>query len=266
MKTKFLSLALIGITSVIYCQNPVNGILNHTNAYFTMNAFSSSYNDGSYAKIFYDGNNKTINFWNSDSGTDYTNLKIGNLFSLGKIGIGLSNPNETVDIVGVLGLRGINPSNLPSTYWRIYNNASSTVDSGLQFRKNNDIKVNFQNDKFIFDGLIKSKEVKVQLNVWSDFVFAEDYKLPTLNEVENHIKEKGHLKDIPSANEVAKDGIFLGEMDSKLLQKIEELTLYTIQQQKEIENLKNENESFKSLTTKFLELQKRLEKLEKNKS
>jgi hypothetical protein len=77
-----------------------------------------------------------------------------------------------------------------------------------------------------------------------------------LKEVENHIKEKGHLKDIPSAKEVEKNGIFLGQMDSKLLQKIEELTLYTIQQEKKIKELE-------SLNTKFIKLQKRLEKLEK---
>jgi hypothetical protein len=52
-------------------------------------------------------------------------------------------------------------------------------------------------------------------------------------------------------------------MDSKLLQKIEELTLYTIQQQKEIENIKKENESLKTMNSKLIELQKRLEKLEK---
>ena len=91
---------------------------------------------------------------------------------------------------------------------------------------------------------------------WADFVFHENYNLPTLPEVEHHIKEKGHLKDIPSAKEVKKNGINLGEMDSKLLQKIEELTLYTIEQEKKITKLESLNE-------KLLELQNRLEKLEK---
>ena len=76
-----------------------------------------------------------------------------------------------------------------------------------------------------------------------------------IQEVETQIKEKGHLKDIPSASEVAANGIYLGEMDSKLLQKIEELTLYTIQQQKEIERLKLiEKRLFK--IEKFLESKK----------
>lgn len=91
--------------------------------------------------------------------------------------------------------------------------------------------------KLAVNGNIRAKKVKVEAG-WSDFVFYNDYNLPTLIEVENHIKLKGHLKDIPSAKEVAENGIFLGEMNAKLLQKIEELTLYTIQQQKEIERLK----------------------------
>ena len=83
------------------------------------------------------------------------------------------------------------------------------------------------------NGVVHSKEVKVDLNGWSDFVFKEHYNLPTLEEVEQHIKEKGHLKDIPSAKEVEENGIFLGEMDAKLLQKIEELTLYVLELKKE---------------------------------
>ncbi len=79
------------------------------------------------------------------------------------------------------------------------------------------------------EGSIGAREIKVQASGWSDFVFYEDYKLPTLKEVEAHINQKGHLKDIPSAAEVEKEGFYLGNMNAKLLQKIEELTLYTIQ-------------------------------------
>jgi len=100
--------------------------------------------------------------------------------------------------------------------------------------------------KLAVNGKIHTKEVKVDLSGWSDFVFEKDYKLPTLTEVEKHITEKGHLKDIPSAKEVSENGIFLGEMDSKLLQKIEELMLYTIQQQKELEIQRKEIENLKS--------------------
>src|SRR5690606_31369179 len=94
------------------------------------------------------------------------------------------------------------------------------------------------NWKLAVNGEIRAKEIKVETG-WSDFVFKNDYALPTLEEVEKHIKEKGHLKDIHSAKEVEENGIYLGEMDSKLLKKIEELTLYIIEQNKRIEALEN---------------------------
>ncbi len=106
--------------------------------------------------------------------------------------------------------------------------------------------------KLAVNGNIHTKEVKVDLIGWSDFVFENSYRLPTLKEVEQHIKEKGHLQDIPSAEEVKKDGIYLGEMDSKLLQKIEELMLYTIEQEKRIETLEDKNEKLILLVEKLL--------------
>ncbi|MEL4307261.1 hypothetical protein [Joostella sp. CR20] len=103
--------------------------------------------------------------------------------------------------------------------------------------------------KLAVNGKIHTQEVKVDVDGWSDFVFENDYNLPTLDEVERHIQEKGHLQDIPSAKEVEQNGIHLGEMNAKLLQKIEELTLYVIElkkqndlQQKEINKLKRLNE------------------------
>lgn len=82
------------------------------------------------------------------------------------------------------------------------------------------------------------ESIKVQLQgSWPDFVFAKDYKLSTLQETEKHIKEKGHLPGIPSAAEVKANGIDLGEMNARLLQKIEELTLYLIGVKKEVATL-----------------------------
>jgi len=122
-------------------------------------------------------------------------------------------------------------------------------------------------------GRIVTEEVKVSSYAdWSDFVFEENYRLPTLLEVEDHIRKTGHLKDIPSAEDVKKDGFFLAQMDAKLLQKIEELTLYTIEQKKKvdeqnskIQKLEQENELLKLLSSQVVELKKRLEYLEKKK-
>jgi hypothetical protein len=81
------------------------------------------------------------------------------------------------------------------------------------------------------NGNVRAKRVKVY-NTWADYVFEEDYKLPNLTEVEQYIKQAGHLMDIPSAAEVEAKGIDLGDMNRLLLQKIEELTLYMIEQNK----------------------------------
>ena len=68
-----------------------------------------------------------------------------------------------------------------------------------------------------------------------DFVFEEDYELKTIGEVEDFINENGHLPDIPPAAQSEEHGLEVGEMSARLLQKIEELTLYTIEQQKQLD-------------------------------
>ncbi len=155
---------------------------------------------------------------------------------------------------------------------------------GLGYGLINKLKTSFENDVYVetgnvgigttdtkgfklgVQGKIAAEEIKVAVHAsWADFVFENNYNLPTLKEVEQHIKEKGHLKDIPSAKEVAKNGVFLGEMDAKLLQKIEELTLYTISQEKRMNKLEKENEALKTINSKLQELQERLENLESKK-
>ncbi|WP_265132045.1 hypothetical protein [Chryseobacterium oranimense] len=95
---------------------------------------------------------------------------------------------------------------------------------------------------------IRTEKVKVDVasaNGWADYVFKKDYKLNSLESVEKHIEEKGHLPNIPSAKEVKENGINLGEMDAKLLEKIEELTIYVIQLNKDVKQLRDENKELK---------------------
>ncbi|WP_347053730.1 hypothetical protein [Flavobacterium olei] len=107
------------------------------------------------------------------------------------------------------------------------------------------IGIDRPSNKLDVNGTIHSKEVKVDMNGWSDFVFRKEYELPTLEQVEKHIVEKGYLENMPSEEEVLKNGNNLGEMDAKLLQKIEELTLYVIEQNKRLNKLEEENEELK---------------------
>jgi len=91
--------------------------------------------------------------------------------------------------------------------------------------------------KLFVSGGILTEKLKVAIAgtpYWSDYVFNSDYKLMSLNNVESYIKTNKHLPDVPSAEEVVKSGIDVATMDAKLLQKIEELTLYTIQLQKQV--------------------------------
>ncbi len=95
--------------------------------------------------------------------------------------------------------------------------------------------------KLYVAGRIMTEEVKVMLKSnWADFVFDKNYNLISLYDLEYYIAENNHLPNIPSANKVEKEGINIGEMNSKLLQKIEELTLYTIEQEKKIDKLEKQ--------------------------
>jgi hypothetical protein len=89
------------------------------------------------------------------------------------------------------------------------------------------------------NGKIDANEVKVSLNHWNDYVFQDDFKLMPLSELESFVSKNKHLPEIPSEKEILNDGINIGEMNALLLKKIEELTLYIIDQQKQIDELKN---------------------------
>jgi hypothetical protein len=85
---------------------------------------------------------------------------------------------------------------------------------------------------------------------WPDFVFAPDYRLRPLTEVGQFIQANCHLPDVPSAAEVAKDGIELADIDARLLRKIEELTLYLLEQQRENAALRARVETLERATTR----------------
>lgn len=83
-------------------------------------------------------------------------------------------------------------------------------------------------NKLEVNGTIRTKEVIVETTGWSDYVFAPDYRLAPLAEVKAHIAAAGHLPGIPSAAEVAQHGVSVGDMQARLLAKVEEMTLHLI--------------------------------------
>jgi trimeric autotransporter adhesin len=101
---------------------------------------------------------------------------------------------------------------------------------------------------YVAQGILTEK-VKVAVassGNWADYVFDKNYKLLSLGEVESYIQKNKHLPGVPSAEEVVKEGIDMATMDAKLLEKIEELTLYMIELKKENEVMKKEIENLKS--------------------
>jgi len=109
-------------------------------------------------------------------------------------------------------------------------------------------------------GTIRAKEVLVNLDGGADFVFEKGYKLLPIEHVASYLQKNKHLPDIPSANEMVKNGVSMGDMQVKLLQKVEELTLYAIQQNKKIENQETDR---KTLEKKYNALLEKVEMLTK---
>ncbi|MDR1717128.1 MAG: shufflon system plasmid conjugative transfer pilus tip adhesin PilV [Prevotella sp.] len=198
----------------------------------------------------------------------------------GNIGIGTTNPQYKLHIEGdtyttgwfrVNGNQGLYFQSwgggfymTDATWIRTYNNKNFYHNTGVM-RTDGVFHVGPNGDRLIVNangnvgigitnpssrlevaGTIRSKEVKIEATGWSDFVFDKNYDLPKLSEVEKHINEKQHLPGIPSEKEVLENGISVGEMQAKLLQKIEELTLYVITQDKRIKALEEENSLLKN--------------------
>jgi hypothetical protein len=165
--------------------------------------------DNVYASV-QEGN--TFQLIGTYKGWDATAIYIGGYNATNKTGaagnkvfIGGPNSNLPLFVTGNMGL-----------------GTTKTIDaSGVEYR----LSVN---------GKVRATEVKVYTG-WADFVFAPNYKLRPLSEVESFIKANGHLPEIPAAKEVEANGVDIGETQSKLLQKIEELTLYLIEQNKKLE-------------------------------
>ncbi|NQD71516.1 hypothetical protein HP439_12355 [Sphingobacterium shayense] len=92
-------------------------------------------------------------------------------------------------------------------------------------------------EKLSVNGNIRAREIKVEIANWPDYVFHTDYNLRSLQDVKRFIQDKGHLPEVPTAGQVAQDGISVGEVNSTLLKKVEELTLYIIQLEERIHKL-----------------------------
>ncbi|WP_418498948.1 hypothetical protein [Flagellimonas sp.] len=192
---------------------------------------------------------------------------------LGRVGIGTTSPEALLDVEGSLSIL----NGAERLLWSSKHVGASDHRSYLAPRMNDDSAWDWNQEfgyhffhrawyfngdvgigtatpdaKLAVKGNIHAEEVKVDLSVpGPDYVFKEGYDLKSLEEVQNHIKEHGHLPNIPSAKEMEANGIQLGEMNMKLLEKIEELTLYTLSQEKKLikvnEKMEQQNKEIETL-------------------
>ncbi len=139
----------------------------------------------------------------------------------------------------------INSGLVIAPYSNKYNGLRITSDGNVGI--GTPLTSNPNNHKLAVNGNIGAKEVFVEITstTWPDYVFDKKYNLLPLNEVESYINKNSHLPDVPSAGEINEKGIAVGEMNSVLLKKIEELTLYMIEQNKIINNQQLEIIEFK---------------------
>lgn len=144
--------------------------------------------------------NQPINFY---TGSTTLRMKID---PNGNVGIGTDTPNRLLTVQGISQFNG-----------DVYVMASNIYT----------------------DGEIRAKKFRAVLDPLPDYVFFDDYELRSLNEVKSYIVANKHLPEVPSAKEVALNGVELGEFNSILLKKIEELTLYILEQEERIKQLEN---------------------------
>ncbi|AKH93452.1 hypothetical protein [Elizabethkingia anophelis] len=229
--------------------------------------------------------------WEINANTQ--SMNINNLYSKnGNIGIGNNSPQSKLDINGTIMVGGdtgnLDITSLPNSLDMLKNTGKLAIGWNLSGGggetnfianrgKGNTGGFHFydytnegqrkrllllnSNGNALLDGKLEAKEIKVTTTPTADFVFEDSYKLPNLESVEKHIKEKKHLPEIASAAEMQKDGVNIGDFQIKLLQKIEELTLYSIEQNK---LNKEQSELLRQQIQINKTLEQRLQNLENN--
>lgn len=244
-----------------------------TSSPWSLNANGINYSDGNVGmgtdnptallhlyKIYEDVSDymaPAIRFEQSNENTNWPARRFVTEIKLGAWGLDITdytNPGEGQKIAFLGsgysqfygGLRIADENNYVRFMFNFINN--NETDFTIYDKSHNPLFEVNDNQGTFFKKLWVKEEIAVKsTNPFPDYVFTNDYKLMSLPELKDYIKENNHLPEVPSAKDVEENGLKLGEMNVILLKKIEELTLYTIGQQKEIDALKEEITELKKL-------------------
>lgn len=194
--------------------------------------------------IAYPGDRLHVRVSGSDSGIslDDGGLNYNPFFTISRVGVPRLSLSAT-SLVGTVSGRGGNGLALSGN--------NTAQDVLITANGNVGIGTTSPTQKLSVNGTIRAKEVIVETSGWSDYVFTDNYALQSLAEVEQHIKEHKQLPGIPSAQQVAENGIGVGEMQAKLLAKIEELTLHQIELEKRVNSQAEQIADLKRKNTGF---------------
>lgn len=205
--------------------------------------------------------------WAQASWPSYPNNSAISVTGTGMVGIGTASPTSLLEVNGDTTLKGMTFIHAPWAYigmrsGSISNDSSLSMDGSghlilddssggqlilatggsgrINILQNGNVGVGTTAPPYRLsvEGTIGAREVIVNNTTWADYVFQPGYNLQPLSEVSAYIQEHGHLPGIPSEEEVKTSGVSLGEMQAKLLAKVEELTLHVIRQERENEELR----------------------------
>lgn len=202
----------------------------HLTNYFT----GTSLNDGFVIESY----NYETTLTHKETG----NLKIKNhnaeliLTSGGKVGIGTANNSYKFNVDGDMHASSLSLSSGIICQGNAQIFGVLAVGSGLYYGTDGTLTIG-SGFSCTAAGALKVKSLRVTTTDWPDYVFGGGHRLMPLSEVESYINANGHLPEVPSAEEAEADGVDLGEMNKLLLQKVEELTLYVIDLQKQLDEL-----------------------------
>lgn len=253
-------------TITIDFQGKGGAFVKNPEGYFYLNFFEEFHPD-SVTAIIYDSTNETTGIeyedWTNVSTTSPYILLRGHVPSwfagLKKIEIRIKSRSAVATKVSEVDYVLARPGTFESglvTKWQ--NNTlwydlyfSDTSNTTKAFIKStgkasfNELSIGSMSDidtvtKLYVGGTILARRIKVNEESWPDYVFSKNYKLPSLQQVKAFIKDNNHLPGIPSAEEIQKTGLDIGKIQTALMKKIEELTLYIIRQNEKIEKLNSE--------------------------